>query len=82
MRMYQPSWIALKDSKESPKRIVIAAPAKFHPRIYKAVIKEKDMDTVHKYLLSENAQSARLSKESKGGKLVIFMHLSIGLTDF
>lgn len=40
------------------------------------------MDVLYKYVLSENAQSARLSKKSKGGQLVIILHLSIGLTDF
>lgn len=81
-RLYEPSWLSLKKSQDSPKRIVIAAPAKLHPRIYKAIIKEKDMDTVYKLQLDENAQRARLSKESKAGKLVIYLHLSLGLSDF
>ncbi len=82
MRVYEPSWIKLKTSTKSPKQIKIAAAAKLHPRIYKAIIKEKDMDTVYKYQLSENAQSARLSKKSTGGELTITLHLSLGLTDF
>lgn len=80
--MYEPAWLSLKRSSDNPKRIVIAAPKAFHRRIYKAVIKEKDMDTVYKLQLSDNAQSARLSKVSDGGKLTILMHLTIGLTDF
>lgn len=82
MRTYQPSWIALRDSKDTPKQIKIAAANKLHRRIYKAIIKEKDMDTVYKYQLSENAQRARLSRTSKSGMLIITLTLGIGLTDF
>lgn len=81
LRMYQPSWLALKKSEDNPKRIVIAAPAPYHRRIYKAIIKEKDMDVVYKMQLSDNAQSARLERESKGSKLTISMHLSLGLDE-
>lgn len=80
-RLYEPSWQALKKSEDSPKRIVIAAPLKFHPRIYKAIIKEKDMDLMYKLALAENSQKSRLTKNSKNGKLTIFMHLSFGLDD-
>lgn len=79
--MYQPSWHALKKSKDNPKRIVIAAPAPYHRRIYKAIIKEKDMDAVYKWELSENCQNARLERRSEGSKLTIFMHLSLGLDE-
>ncbi len=82
MRTYEPSWIALKNSPNTPKQIKIAAASKLHPRIYKAIIKEKDMDTVYKFQLSENAQRARLSKKSTGGQLVITLHLSLGMSDF
>lgn len=80
-RMYFPSWNALKKSTLSPKRIVIAAPKAFHRRIYKAIIKEKDMDLVYKLQLKENAQSARLERVSEDAKLTIFMHLSIGMDE-
>lgn len=82
MRTYQPSWIELKNSESNPKHIRISAPAKFHRRIYKAIIKEKDMDLVYKLQCSDNAQKARLSRNSSGGILTIFLHLTIGLTDF
>lgn len=81
-RMYFPAWQSLKGSTENPKRIVIAAHGKLHRRIYKAIIKEKDMDLVYKLQLSENAQRARLSHESIHGRLVIFLHEGIGLSDF
>jgi hypothetical protein len=80
-RMYEPSWHALKKSNLDPKRIVIAAPKAFHRRIYKAIIKEKDMDVVYKMQLHENAQSAKLSKKSEDARLTIFMELSIGLDE-
>lgn len=80
-RMYQPSWQSLKKSSLSPKRIVIAAPKAFHRRIYKAIIKEKDMDLVYKMQLKENAQSARLERVSEDARLTIFMHLSLGLDE-
>jgi hypothetical protein len=80
-RMYFPSWQALKKSTLSPKRIVIAAPKAFHRRIYKAIIKEKDMDLMYKMELDENAQKARLQRRSEDSKLTIIMHLSIGLDE-
>lgn len=82
MRTYQPAWIELRDCKLQTKQIKIAAANKLHRRIYKAIIKEKDMDIVYKLQLSDNAQSARLSKKSASGLLVIELKLSIGLTDF
>lgn len=80
--MYQPSWLALKKSQHSPKRIVIAAPKAFHSRIYKAIIKEKDMDVIFKLALAENSQKARLTKKVESSKLTIFLHLSLGLDEF
>jgi hypothetical protein len=79
--MYEPAWVNLKTSLEQPKRIVIAAPAKFHPRIYKAIIKEKDMDVVFKLQLSDVGKIARLSKESRGGKLTIFLTYHIPISE-
>jgi hypothetical protein len=83
-RMYYPSWLALKNSSITPKRISIAAHPKLHRRIYKAIIKEKDMDVVYKLQLSERPipQRAWLSRESKDGILTIQLHFSIGLDDF
>lgn len=83
-RMYEPSWAQLKSSRTNPKFIRIAAAAKLHPRIYKAIIKEKDMDIVYKLQLSEQPipQRAKLRRVSKGGELTIFLDLSIGADDF
>lgn len=81
-RMYEKAWIELKKSEETPKRIVISAHSKLHPRIYKAIRKEKDMDVVYKLQLCENAQSAILRSKSEGGRLTIMMKLSLGLSDF
>lgn len=86
MRLYQPSWIELKKSNLSTKQIRLSAPAKFHPRIYKAIIKEKDMDVVYKLELAEQGKRAKLSRDSKGAVLTINMHITsnfcIGLSDF
>lgn len=83
-RMYEPAWLELKNSLSTPKFIRISAAAKLHPRIYKAIIKEKDMDVVYKLQLSEQPipQKAKLRRVSKGGMLTIFMDLSIGAEDF
>ena len=83
-RMYEPAWLELKNSKDNPKFIRISAAAKLHPRIYKAIIKEKDMDVVYKLQLSEQEipQRAKLRRISKGGMLTIFLDLSIGAEDF
>lgn len=84
LRMYQGAWFALKSSLDSPKRIVIAANKKLHPRIFKAIVKEKDMDVVYKLQLSDREipQRAWLSKCSNGGQLVITLKFSIGKDDF
>lgn len=86
MRQYEPSWIELKKSALTLKQIRISAPARFHPRIYKAIIKEKDMDVVYKLELSERGLRAKLSRNSQGALLIIRMHIGpnycIGLNDF
>lgn len=86
MRQYEPPWIELKKSNLPLKQIRISAPAKYHPRIYKAIIKEKDMDVVYKLELSDRGLRAKLSRNSQGALLIIRMHIcsnySIGLSDF
>jgi hypothetical protein len=78
-RMYQPSWEALKASKT--KSIQIVAHSRLHARIYKAVIKEKDMDTVFKLELADDCKRATLSHTSKDNILTISIRYSIGLSD-
>jgi hypothetical protein len=81
MRMYEESWITLKKSRSEPQRIKIAAHTKLHPRIFKAICKEKDMDTVFKFTLSENCQRAKLVKKSEGHTLIVTLVKSLGLDD-
>ncbi len=79
-RMYSSSWTQLRDS--PTQELKIAAHWKLHPRIFKAICKEKNMDSVFKLKLSENCQIARLTKKSlRSGILTITMELSIGLED-
>lgn len=78
-RMYQPAWENLKVSKT--KSIEIVAHPKLHARIYKAVIKEKDMDILYKLELADDCKKATLSHKSKGNILSISIRFSIGLSD-
>lgn len=87
MRLYQPSWLELKKSPLSPKRIRISAPSIFHKRIYKAIIKEKDMDRDYKKSLNKEWKYAVLSTTSRGGLLEIRMdiicwNVRISIEDF
>lgn len=80
MRMYEQSWISLKKSEASPKRIEIIAHPAFHKRIYKAIRKEKDMDVMYKLALQdgESAKKAMLGveKDAKNkSKLIIIMKI-------
>lgn len=75
MRMYESAWTQLKEIK----RIRITAAVHLHPRIYKAIRKEKDMDTIYKYELSEAGEKATLSFSSNGMVLTINMKVSTSL---
>lgn len=77
MRMYEGEWIKLRKSTTlaNPGIVKIAAPARFHARIYKAITKEKDLDNVYKMQLAENFQAGRLGYKSIGGYLEITMRL-------
>ena len=79
MRQYQQLWNSLRDSNK--RTIKLNAAPKFHRRIYKAVIKEKDMDLVFKLQLADNYQRSRLTSLSEGNILTITLILSLGLTD-
>lgn len=79
MRKYEGAWIQLRDNPNEP--LVIAAHKLMHRRIYKAIIKEKDIDVVFKYLTKETGWSTKLSKQSNGGQLIIRLTFFIGLGD-
>lgn len=74
MRKYQPGWIKLKSSPDKP--LVISAHPSYHRRIYKAIIKEKDLDVVYKFECDEAGVQSRLSRSSVGNALTITLTLS------
>jgi len=78
-RLYQPAWNQLKAN--PAKSLRIAAPNKHHRRIFKAIKKEKWMDTVYALLLLENAQTARLHHRSEAGLLEITLTVSLGIDE-
>ena len=77
MRQYQPLWNRIKEKGVAS----VAAPKFLHPRIVKAVSKEKWMDTVFKWQLGENCQIAILTHKSEMNKLTFFLTKSVGLDD-
>ena len=79
MRKYQAAWNQLKSNPSEP--LKLAAPAAWHRRIYRGIMKEKDEDLVFKYLMKEDGKYSRLSRESNGGQLIIRIKFFIGLSD-
>lgn len=73
MRLYQPAWIKLKSDPSIP--LVIGADHKLHRRIYKAIIKEKWLDSVYNLDQQFKGYSTRLSKKSVGDILTITLHI-------
>lgn len=71
MRTYQPAWNQLK--KEG--KITISAPSRLHRRIYKAIIKEKWLDSVYHLEHDFNGYTTRLSKTRDGNALTITLHV-------
>lgn len=76
-RKYQPIWEKIK----AEGKCELAAPIPYHPRIKKAVLKEKDNDLGFKVLLGEKFKRARLEIETQGVKMIFKLILSIGLGD-
>lgn len=77
MRMYQSVWNKLKNNPSEP--LVISAHPAYHRRIYKAIIKEKNMDTVYHLILDGEGKTARLSRKSEGNALVITLSVSTSI---
>lgn len=69
MRLYQSAWNKLKSDPTKP--LVISAGPHLHARIYKAIIKEKNIDTVFHLETAESQRTSKLSKRSDGNALVI-----------
>ena len=79
LRKYQQVWNLLRDSPSH--RIKLSAAPNLHPRIKKAVIKEKDLDVVYKLQMADNYSRSRLWFTSSGNVLSITLTISLGLTD-
>jgi hypothetical protein len=67
MRQYETIWNRLKQDQ----RVSVTSPRHYHARIIKAVKKEKWKDLVHKLLLSEQDQYARLVL-ARSGPVITF----------
>lgn len=80
MRKYQPAWNNLKALPEG-EPLRLAAPPEWHPRILKAIIKEKDMDILFKYTQSELGRKAVISHSKQKGMLVLRLRFTIGYND-
>lgn len=77
MRKYQSAWNKLRDNPAEP--LVISAHPAYHRRIYKAICKEKHIDTIYHITLAESGHTSKLSKTSEGNALVINLHITVAL---
>lgn len=73
--IYNPLWEQLKNNPDVP--LIIAAHPAHHRRIYKAIIKRKDEDTVFKWILDEKGLRSKLSRTSEAGALKITLSFSL-----
>lgn len=76
-RRYTAIWTQIKNTGKCS----IAAPAALHPRIIKAVLKEKWMDAGYKYELGENSKRAKMYISRKAGVITFTLIKSIGTDD-
>lgn len=72
-RLYQLAWEQLKHNPETP--LVISASPELHRRIHKAIIKEKNIDTVFHLEMDFKGYTTRTSHSSKGNALTITLHI-------
>lgn len=75
MRKYQPIWLALKSSKSY--KIKVAVPNSLQKRTVKAVLKEKDMDTLFKLETAELGKKAWITYEYKPGLIELKLNYSL-----
>jgi hypothetical protein len=85
MRYYQPIWDRLKNLPKDTAfsvGISITAPTTLHPRIIKAVGKEKWMDIGYKIMLKEqDDQQAILFFKREHARITFFLRFTIGIKD-
>ncbi len=82
-RFYEPIWIKLKSmppSEASSIGVSITANRLLHPRIIKAVIKEKWMDLGFKLQLDD--KTAKLSYTRKHAVITFYLTYTLGKEDF
>lgn len=72
-RLYQLAWEQLKHNPETP--LVISASPELHRRIHKAILKEKNMDSVFHLHLDFTGYTSRTSHKSDGNALTITLHI-------
>ncbi len=78
MREYEPIWQKLKSlppHEAKTKGVSITANRRLHPRIIKAVIKEKWMDIPYK--LQKDPQKVIMYSTSKGSVLTFYLEVSV-----
>lgn len=69
MRHYEPLWIQLK----TKRKVVLSLAPAWHPRVKKAVCKEKNMDLGYKLECEEEGTSSELAFHSNSGQLTIIL---------
>jgi len=69
-RHYEPIWKELK----SKKKVVLSLTPLWHPRVKKAVCKEKNMDYGYKLECEEESKGSELTFTSNGGQLTITLY--------
>ena len=71
MRTYQPIWENLKQHKT----VTIQANPSAHPRIIKAVSKEKDKDLAYRLLVAESYQRAVMRAKINGNQITFILDI-------
>ena len=77
MRKYQPIWIELK----AKKKVAVLHPKHLHARLFKAVLKERTMDTGFRLELSEANRYAKVFSKSDGNILTIMLKYYLDPTE-
>lgn len=79
MRQYQPIWESIKRNKVAS----LVAPIANHPRIIKAVTKEKYIDEGYKFTLAEKGLKSKLivTRHNKNKQMITFtLNISTNLS--
>jgi hypothetical protein len=77
VRKYQPIWNQLK----AENKVSVRVPRPLHPRLIKAVIKEKYNDIEYKFMLGERGKTAKLSYYVQGVVITFQLKQTLGVED-